>query len=118
VLPTASTQVFGLLPCDEMSNGDLFLRVDCSVDCGAKGRAGVVAFAALMLLAYPVGVPATFGALLARNKERIKGRGGGGARGGVGGRDTEDEELEVNGIAFLWEPYKPVSDASVQSYNR
>ena len=56
---------------------------------------GIVAYAALMLLVYPVGVPATFVWLLGRKKEVLK------------QKEARKDDESVQGIAFLWEAYKP-----------
>jgi hypothetical protein len=92
-LPTITTTVFGMFPCDEFDNNKSRLRGDLSIDCKAGGRGAWEAFGYLMVGIYPVGVPLMYWVLLYRMKDRLM------------GEDRINDE-KLRGILFLWEPYK------------
>jgi hypothetical protein len=92
-LPTITTTVFGLFPCDDFDNGNSRLRSDLSIDCKAGDRGVWQTFGYLMVGIFPVGVPLMYWVLLYRMKDRLK------------GEDRINDE-KLRGILFLWEPYK------------
>jgi len=93
-LPTITTTVFGMFPCDDFDNGNYSrLRSDLSIDCGAGGRGAWQAYGYLMVGIFPVGVPLMYWVLLYRMKDRLM------------GEDRINDE-KLRGILFLWEPYK------------
>jgi hypothetical protein len=96
VLPSVSTLVFGLFPCDDLANGEEYLRADYSLSCLSPVRPGIITYGAVMLLVYPLGIPAVFAWLLVRRKSKIK-----------ASVAERDEDEAIRGTCFLWEAYKP-----------
>ena len=92
-LPTITTTVFGMFPCDDFDDGRSFLRSDLSVDCNARGRGAWQAYGYLMVAVFPVGVPLLYWVLLFRMRDRLRG-------------DDRMNDERLRGLIFLWEPYK------------
>ena len=68
VYPSVSAKIFTTFNCvtfdDTYDGSNSWMRVDLTVDCNAPGRGGWIAYACLMILVYPVGVPSMFAYLL------------------------------------------------------
>ena len=96
VLPSVSTTVFGAFPCDELDTGEKFLIADYAIDCDEGKYSLFAAYAVIMMVVYPIGVPVLYGWLLVRKKEHIKQP--------VAERE---EDNELAGLAFLFDSYKP-----------
>ena len=95
-LPTITTLVFSLFPCDDFNDGTKMLRADLSISCLSPGRVWWELYGFIMILIFPVGVTAAYWALLYSKRDKLRRE--------VEGR-LEDEE--ILGTIFLWEPYKP-----------
>lgn len=95
-LPTITTAVFGLFPCDKLDDGREFLRGDYHIRCDNEGRGVWEIFGYIMIFIFPVCVPALYFYLLWKKKDRIK-------------RPLEEREKDegIQGLIFLWDPYKP-----------
>ena len=89
VLPTVSTTVFGVFPCDEITDEEDYLRADYSISCKDEGRGEMMAFGYVCLRLYPISIPLAFARLLWGSKDRIKR--------GVAERNT-DEDLQVRRV--------------------
>ena len=96
VLPSVSTTVFAAFPCDELDTGEKFLIVDYAINCDEGSYSLFAAYAGLMIIVYPVGVPALFAWLLARKKKHI-----------MQPVAEREEDNELAGIGFLFDNYKP-----------
>ena len=96
VLPSVSTTVFAAIPCDELDTGEKFLIVDYAINCDESSYTLFAAYAGLMMLVYPIGVPALFAWLLARKKKHI-----------MQPVADREEDNELAGIGFLFDNYKP-----------
>ncbi|GMH49413.1 hypothetical protein TL16_g00510 [Triparma laevis f. inornata] len=94
--PTVSTTLMKFFPCDEMDDGEKWLRADYSISCKAWDRTSMAIFSVVMVGVYPIGVPALYFYLLAKNKARIKRP-----------IDEREEDDSIIGISFLFESYKP-----------
>ncbi|GMH95941.1 hypothetical protein TL16_g13256, partial [Triparma laevis f. inornata] len=96
VLPTITTSIFGLFPCDNLDNDSSMLRKDYSISCDDGGRDFWVFYGWLMVLVFPIGVLAMYAWLLRSKRERLK-------------KPVEErvEDEEITPLMFLWEPYKP-----------
>jgi hypothetical protein len=92
-LPTITTTVFGMFPCDEFDDGMSSLRSDLSIDCNASGRGAWQAYGYLMVAVFPVGVPLMYWVLLYRMRDRLR-------------AEDRGEDEKLRGLVFLWEPYK------------
>ena len=72
VLPTTSTAIFRTFHCQSFDNGyGNFLVSDLSINCDGAGHGGMIVFAVLMVLIYPVGMPMSFLYMLSKNREAI-----------------------------------------------
>ena len=58
VLPTVTTTIFKIFPCDVLDNGKEYLHADYSLSCDSKDASHKmwVAYGVAMILVYPVGV--------------------------------------------------------------
>lgn len=81
VLPSVSTIIFQMFPCvdvdpanEDTGMSDLFLRADMSISCSSDYYYSGVAYATLMILVYPVGIPGLYLLLLFRRRDLIRSR--------------------------------------------
>jgi len=95
-LPTITTTVFGLFPCDPLDDGRYFLRADYHIRCDDEGRFVWGMFGAAMVFTFPVCVPALYFFLLWKKKDKIR-------------KPVEErsKDEDIHDIIFLWDPYKP-----------
>ncbi|CAM9623221.1 unnamed protein product [Scytosiphon promiscuus] len=64
VYSTASSAVFQVFACDHLDNGKAFLRADHSIQCYTATHKGFMAYAGLMFLVYPLGIPFCYAVIL------------------------------------------------------
>jgi len=95
-LPTITTTVFGLFPCDKLDDGREFLRADYHIRCDEEGRGVWEVFGYAMVVIFPVCVPTLEFFLLWRVKERI-----------MKPVNERANDEYIQGLIFLWDPYKP-----------
>ncbi|GMH80315.1 hypothetical protein TrLO_g10523, partial [Triparma laevis f. longispina] len=95
VLPTITTKIFGVFPCDWMDVGSHMLRKDYSINCDADNRVFWVSYGWLMVVLFPIGVVIGYGLRLSSMKEKLR-------------RSVEErfEDESIMPFMFLWEPYK------------
>lgn len=95
-LPTITTALFQIFPCDTFDNGMVKLRANLSISCNGGEREIWKIFGMFMILIFPVGVTLTYFVTLWRKRERLK-------------RPNEErvEDEEILWCVFLWEPYRP-----------
>jgi hypothetical protein len=99
VLPTVTTTIFEIFPCDELKSGEVYrLHADYSLRCesGSKSHSLFLAYGALMVLVWPVGVLAMYSYLLIKNRAKINQP-----------VNAREEDVELMRLAFLFEPYLP-----------
>ena len=60
IYPSVSTRIFSTFNCEQFDGSDRWLRVDLKVDCNAPERPAWIVFATVMIVVWPVGVPALF----------------------------------------------------------
>ncbi|GMI23025.1 hypothetical protein TeGR_g4447 [Tetraparma gracilis] len=96
VLPTVTTNIFKIFPCDELDGGKTYLHADYSLSCATGGHKAWVVYGAAMVLVWPIGVLGMYAVLLYKNRAKIK-------------QEVEEREKDeaLMQSAFLWEPYKP-----------
>ncbi|GMH86770.1 hypothetical protein TL16_g10649 [Triparma laevis f. inornata] len=95
-LPTITTTIFGVFPCDELDDESSFLRRDYSISCKSSDRAFWIVYGVLMVLVFPIGVVCSYVRALWMKREKL--------------RDEQIERLDdpdLSAIRFLWDPYKP-----------
>lgn len=95
VYSNVSSVVFQTFSCDSLDDGKSYLRADYSIECGDKTHKAYETYATVMILVYPVGIPALFAFLLFRNRHVLQ------------DETSAKEELVVKSTANLWKPYKP-----------
>ena len=57
--------------CEDLDNGDSFLKLDYSIDCNGADQSSITGFALLMMLVYPIGVPLFYGYLMHLNSKEL-----------------------------------------------
>jgi hypothetical protein len=93
---TISTMVFQTFSCNDLEEvNKSYLRADYSIECGTPTHHAYCAYAAIMVIVYPVGIPLAYFLLLWRQREVLQ-------------RPAEKrkDELSIKKTSFLWEPYK------------
>ncbi|CAN0362897.1 unnamed protein product, partial [Ascophyllum nodosum] len=60
VYSSVSYTIFQTFVCDRLDSGDTYLRADHEIVCWTRTHVVHMAYAGLMVLAYPVGIPAVF----------------------------------------------------------
>lgn len=97
VYSSVSFVVFQTFVCETLDNGVTYLRADYSLTCSTRAHTAWRAYAGLMILVYPVGVPAVFACWLVSNRhDLVK----------VGSGDRSGWE-RLQPMRDLFEPYKP-----------
>ena len=56
VLPTVTTTIFKIFPCDKLDNKEEYLHADYSLSCKSASHQVWVAFGVAMVLVWPIGV--------------------------------------------------------------
>jgi hypothetical protein len=106
IYPSVCTAIFRCLPCDELDNGERYLRADASIDCNGSNRIAWLSFVWIAILVYPIGVPVLFLFILWRARKRVN------------PPCKKDERLEdvikkrdndasIQHLSFLFGSYKP-----------
>ena len=96
VVPTVTTTIFEIFPCDKFDDGGSYLHNDYSLSCHSLSRGAWVAYGVIMLLVYPLGVLVLYSYLLINNRSKIN-------------RPVEEREKDekLMQIMFLFDVYKP-----------
>ena len=106
LLPTTSTTICRAMACENFEydfDGDetrKWMVADLSIRCSDSDHKNptydaILAYACVMILIYPIGIPLIFTLLMWRNREAIKSR-----KTAAGGRD-------INHLEFLFSSYDP-----------
>ncbi|CAM9140611.1 unnamed protein product, partial [Laminaria digitata] len=69
VYSSVSYTIFQTFLCDLMDDGEVYLQADYSLTCSTKRHQAYTAYASLMIVVYPIGVPAFLGWWLVRNRK-------------------------------------------------
>ena len=98
VYSSVSYTIFQTFVCDPLDSGDTYLRADHEIVCWTRTHVVYMAFAGLMVLVYPVGIPALFAFVLYINRDGIK----------IIAKTTSRSRVspESEAIKDLWAPYK------------
>jgi hypothetical protein len=70
--PGASSDIFAVFQCERLDDGTRWLTRDYSIDCDGPSHGAASAFAAIMLLVVPLGVPLLFLILLLRKRRELR----------------------------------------------
>jgi predicted outer membrane repeat protein len=71
VLIGVSTQVFRVFQCETFDNGESYLVADYSINCDAPNRSFYLAYGAMMILVYPIGIPLVYAIVLFSYRKKI-----------------------------------------------
>ena len=99
VYASVSHTIFQTFVCDPLDSGVSYLRADYDLVCWSRTHGAYMTYAGIMVLVYPVGIPAVFAWMLFINRDGIKSV-----------EDTTNESRvppESEAIKDLWAPYKP-----------
>ncbi|GMI30328.1 hypothetical protein TeGR_g14640 [Tetraparma gracilis] len=95
VFSSVSTTVFDTFNCKSFGDDErAYMMSDQSVDCGTPDHIWYQAYAGVMMLVYPVGIPTLYGALLWKARVQLQEE----------GREGNEKLYK---IAFLWQDYEP-----------
>lgn len=94
VYATVSHTILETFVCDTLDDGNSYLRADYSLTCSTARHVGFQAYAALMVVVYPVGFPCAFGWWLFKHRQELK--------------CVENRVMnpDLKPAADLWEPYR------------
>lgn len=95
VYTSVSSVVFQTFGCDPLDDGCNYLRADYRIRCDSPKHQAFRVYAAVMVVVYPVGIPALYAFLLFTNRTVLQD-----AR-------KRDREINAKSTADLWKPYKP-----------
>ena len=94
VYSSVSSVVFQMFACDKLDNGKIYLRADYTIECDSDKHRALQIYAGLMIILYPVGIPALYAGLLFSNRRVMR-------------DEKSREEYFARSISDLWKPYKP-----------
>ena len=95
VYSSVSSVVFQMFACEGFDDGKRYLRADYTIDCDSLKHRTFQFYASLMMLVYPLGIPAIYAVLLFKNRRMLQDENGRGA------------SLVARSTSSLWKPYKP-----------
>ncbi|CAN0239800.1 unnamed protein product, partial [Hapterophycus canaliculatus] len=91
-----SSVLFKTFACEELDNGNHYLRADYRIECDSPKHEAFKAYAGIMIVMYTIGVPAFYAGLLYTHRETL----------GIDG-PRRKEDARVIPTSELWKPYKP-----------
>ena len=98
VYSSVSYTIFQTFVCDPLDSGATYLRADYEIVCWTRTHVVYMTYAGLMIIVYPVGIPAMFALALFLHRDGIK---------SVAGTNNKSRvPLESEAIKDLWVPYK------------
>ena len=71
IYPSCSSAVFQAFNCDYLEDGTPMLRVDYNIVCWEGSHVGMVSYAVIMMIIYPIGTPLLYAAMLYANHEEL-----------------------------------------------
>lgn len=94
VYSSVSSTVFKTFACDSLDDGVNYLRADYSLTCWSHEHVGYVVYASVMVLVYPIGIPAAFAWWLARHRHDLTEPG-------------REKVARLQSFSNLWAAYRP-----------
>ena len=98
VYSSVSYTIFQTFVCDPLDTGVTYLRADYKIVCRTRTHVAYMAYAGIMILVYPIGIPVVFALALFINRDGIKSV----AETTNGNRAPPESEA----VKDLWVPYK------------
>ena len=92
---SVSSVVFQTFACEDLDDGKNYLRADYTIECDFPKHRAFQTYAGLMILVYPVGIPAFYAVLLFCARPVLRDEAG------------REESSVVRSTSGLWKPYKP-----------
>lgn len=93
---SVSHTIFQAFMCEAMDDGKTYLMADYTLECTTNRHRGFMAYAALMVIVYPIGIPASFSWWLLRNRHTLSIQ-----------TDSSSYSGGLLALKDLWDPYKP-----------
>lgn len=93
VYSSVSRDIFLTFSCEKLEDGVSYLRADFGVVCFSRRHAAFRFYAGVMVLVYPLGIPALFGWWLRRNRHDLR-------------SSSRAENPDLEPAKALWESYK------------
>ena len=84
-----------MFACEGLDDGKRYLRADYTIECDSPKHRAFQFYASLMIIVYPLGIPAVYAALLFNNRRLLRDENG------------REESLVARSTSSLWKPYKP-----------
>jgi hypothetical protein len=104
IYSTVSTTVFQTFACDTIDDSATiktsYLRADYSIQCGTAKYTAYKAYAGVMVIVYPLGIPALYAWLLWRSRHKLSSKNDASVR--MLHRDTDPS---LRPTRFLWKSY-------------
>lgn len=95
VYSSVSATVFQTFSCEDLDDGRNYLRADYGIECKTTKHRAFQVFAGIMILVYPVGIPASYAYVLYKNRRVLA------------SEAARQTSAQVQSISDLWAPYKP-----------
>ena len=95
VYSSVSAVVFQMFACDKLETGKSYLGADYTIDCDSDKHRVLQIYAGIMIVLYPLGIPALYAGLLFSNRHVLR------------DEKSREESCLVRPISDLWGPYKP-----------
>lgn len=96
VYSSVSHTIFQTFVCEKLDNDIEYLRADYSLECTTSTHKTFEAYAAVMVIIYPIGIPVTFLWWLLKNRRVLSKR-----------SHPSSYSDEILALRDLWGPYKP-----------
>ena len=95
VYSSVGAVIFQMFDCEKIDDGKIYLRADYSIQCDTAWHRALMVYSAVMVLLYPVGIPALYAYLLFKNRDVLA------------DSDLRDTDESVQLTSDLWKSYKP-----------
>eukprot|EP00903_Cladosiphon_okamuranus_P016354 g15082.t1 len=94
VYGSVSSTVFGMFVCEDLDDEGSYLRGDYSIRCDTDKHRLLQGYSVLMILIYPIGIPAFFAWLLISHRGELL-------------ETRREKKPTIASFADLWQPYVP-----------
>ena len=98
VYSSVSATVFQTFACEDLDDGNNYLRADYRIECDSSKHQAFEFFAFVMVAVYPVGIPLFYACLLYKSRRVLSSE---------GDEVSRETTSQAQPISDLWVPYKP-----------